>query len=144
MKKLALALVLLFAVTMAFAQAPRFEEGVLSMNGYQWMASSSEAKAGFAVGILFGVDTVRQLVAYIGNVEGFAEMLISNYGEEAVPAISDFVDNLYLWCSWDVSSEDILALLDTAYSSIKNRKFSIFEVLMLETEKAWWGDSSGT
>ena len=55
-----------------------------------------------------------------------------------VKGIYDLMEMLTKWALFEEHSSDIVAALDKIYSNPENRKYPIFEVLLVTYDKQWW------
>lgn len=143
--------VLTFSVSAQIADGPpRFDTGVLSLNGSHWMATPASNKQSFVLGIFFGLDAMRQFIFQMGESENFQAWLEEEYGSvvtlddgigdsvSQVKGIYDLMDMLVRWALFEGGASDIVAALDKIYSNPENRKYPIFEVLLVTYDKQWW------
>lgn len=129
---------------------PRFDEGVLSLNGSHWMATPASNKKSFILGIFFGLDTMRQFVYQMKESENFKAWLEEEYGsvvtlddgignsKSQVDGVYDFMDMLIKWALFEEGADVVVAELDKIYKDPENRKYLIFEVLLVTYDKQWW------
>ncbi len=144
-------MVLVFSASAQIADGPpRFDKGVLSLNGTNWVSTPASNKQSFVLGIFFGLDMMRQFLFQMGESESFGAWLEEEYGSvvtlddgigesaSQVKGIYDLMDMLTKWALFENNAFDIVAELDKVYANPENRKYSILEVLLVQYDKHWW------
>ncbi len=156
MLKKILLILMLFITVSVFAQLtegpPRFDKGVLSLDGNDWVTTTSSNKQAFLTGMFFGLDMTRAFLITMQESENFAGWLNDEYGNQVVAAspegigspgsqveaVYDLLGMLVKWALYENTSNDIIILLDQIYKEPKNREYSILEILLVEYKKSWW------
>lgn len=141
MKKIIIIGLMLSLALSAFCQlkdTPKYANGVLSINGDNWVNFNYDTKYGFAIGIFWSFDTTREFLLRTNNDEAFSPLLKETFGENAPEAVRAYMNNLYEWCFFEGNAINIINVLDKAYSYKENRKYQVIEVLLIEYNKAWW------
>lgn len=141
-------MVLVFSATAQIAdRPPRFDAGILSLDGTHWVTTSTSNKQSFVLGMFFGLDTMRQFLFQMGESENFKAWLEEEYGsvitldeehKSQINGIYDFMDMLMKWALFEEGASTIIVELDKVYENPENRKYPIFEVLLTTYDKQWW------
>jgi len=140
-KKIVLVFVMFASVFMASAQIaekpPRFDTGVLSMNGSHWVSMTPSTKQSFAMGLFFGFDTLRQFISAMEGSASFREWLEEEYSD--TEGIFEYMQMISNWAFYSgMTINDIVISIDKAYENTSNRKYSVLEILLVTYDKQWW------
>lgn len=106
-----------------------FAQGIQSINGNDWVRYTRGEKITFVTGWFSSLSTLMQMTQYWR--ENF---------ELSDPA-NNILTTIDQWSFYGtLSVGDIIRILDSNYANPENRHWTIWSVIIVDTNKAWWSE----